>query len=137
MKMSWKSAISTCIAILSIIASSFGAVSGANLHGLVVGVVDGETFSVESNGHVLGVRICAISVPRSNPNADIARSHLITLIKGKSVTVEYQQFDSEGRVIGVVSFWAIRCGHANDSGWRSALQPGLCERSAGSIWPFV
>jgi len=110
MKMSWKSAISTCIAILSIIVSSFGAVSGTSLHGVVVGVVDGETFSFESNGHILGVRICAISVPRSNPAADVARSHLTTLIKAKSVTVEYQQFDSEGRMIGVVSSGQVDVG---------------------------
>src|SRR6266851_992278 len=87
---------------ISIMLCSRPTASAAIIQGVVADIVDGETITIGNNSHVLKVRICAITVPATNPIAGIARVHLAALTKGKSARVEYSQLDTSGTIIGVI-----------------------------------
>lgn len=103
----------------------------ASLHGQVVRVVDGDTISVADGRHrKLKVRLSGIDAPeKKQPYGRLATAHLATLLLGKAVTVEWDQRDAYGRVIGrvfVAPPACPACGQSEDA--------GLAQIAAGYAW---
>lgn len=107
------------------------AAPAASLHGQVVRVVDGDTISVADGRHrKLKVRLSGIDAPeKKQPYGRLASAHLATLLLGKAVTVEWNQRDAYGRVIGrvlVAPPACAACGQSEDA--------GLAQIAAGYAW---
>ncbi|MBI3523423.1 MAG: thermonuclease family protein [Betaproteobacteria bacterium] len=103
----------------------------ATIHGQVVRVVDGDTITVADGRHrKIKVRLSGIDAPeRKQPYGRLAGAHLSTLLLGKAVTVEWNQRDAYGRVIGrvlVAPSACPACGQSEDA--------GLVQITAGYAW---
>ena len=83
---------------------TLAAKSEAGLQGRVVGVHDGDTFTLLQDGHQqIKVRLAEIDAPESKqPYGNKAKQELSSLIFGKTVTVTIQDTDRYGRTVGRV-----------------------------------
>jgi endonuclease YncB( thermonuclease family) len=74
------------------------------VQGRVVGVHDGDTFTLLQDGnHQTKVRLAEIDAPESKqPYGNKAKLELSSLIFGKTVTVKIQDIDRYGRTVGRV-----------------------------------
>src|SRR5262249_34247797 len=83
----------------------------ATLHGFGVDARDGQTINVKVDNRTLNVRLCAIRAPKKGQTlADVARSHLETLTKGKQVSIEYNGLAQDGVLVGIVMVDGIDIG---------------------------
>lgn len=89
--------LSTCI-VYHISASAL------TLRGEAVEALDGETINVKVDNRVVTVRLCAVTAPRKGQTlADVARSHLELLTKGKQVSIDYSSLSRDGIIVGIVT----------------------------------
>ncbi len=94
-----------------------GAVQAKELEGQVVGISDGDSFTLLVGDVQYRVRLSGIDTPeRGQPHANAARSALSDLIFRKHVRVESRKTDRYGRIIGRV--------------W---VQPGDCPRCGRTL----
>jgi len=122
---------------LMLAGSVFGCVAvvpaalAASLHGQVVRVVDGDTISVADGRHrKIKVRLSGIDAPeKQQPYGRLAGANLATLLLGKAVTVEWDQRDAYGRVIGRVLVAPPACPACAQS-----EDAGLAQIAAGYAW---
>jgi endonuclease YncB( thermonuclease family) len=95
-----------------------GATQAQELEGEVVGIADGDTFTLLVDDVQYRVRLSGIDTPeRGQPYANAARDALSDLIFRKQVRVENRKTDRYGRIIGRV--WVqprdcARCGKTLD-----------------------
>ncbi len=80
------------------------AISADSLTGKVVRVVDGDTLYVlDANYKEHKIRLAGIDAPERKQAYGLAsRKHLLPIVAGKQVTVEYQKRDRYGRIVGKV-----------------------------------
>ncbi len=78
------------------------AAAADSLTGKVVKVVDGDTLYVlDANYKEHKIRLAGIDAPERNQAYGLAsRKHLASIVAGKQVTVEYQERDRYGRIVG-------------------------------------
>jgi endonuclease YncB( thermonuclease family) len=83
---------------------TLAAKSETGLQGRVVGVHDGDTFTLLQDGHQqIKVRLAEIDAPESKqPYGNKAKQELSSLIFGKIVTINIQDTDRYGRTVGRV-----------------------------------
>ena len=76
------------------------------LGGKVVGIADGDTFTVLDNKDIPRVvRMKGIDAPeKQQPFSSDSRRNLERLIAGKSVIIDWQKYDQHGRIVGKVLF---------------------------------
>lgn len=86
--------------------------AGAELHGSVVGVIDGDTVEVLVAGHdSYRIRVAGIDAPeKAQPFGKAAKQAMSNLVMGRDVRVEYDKRDRYGRVVGVVMIGATDAG---------------------------
>lgn len=78
--------------------------SATTLRGVAVEALDGETINVKVDNRIVTVRLCAVSAPRKGQTlADVARSHLDLLTKGKQVSIDYNSLARGGIIVGIVT----------------------------------
>ncbi len=79
-------------------------VSADTLTGKVGRVVDGDTLYVlDANYKDHKIRLAGIDAPERRQAYGLAsRKHLLSIVAGKQVTVEYQKRDRYGRIVGKV-----------------------------------
>ncbi len=72
------------------------------LTGKVVKITDGDTLYVlDANYKEHKIRLAGIDAPERKQAYGLAsRKHLLSIVAGKQVTVEYQKRDRYGRIIG-------------------------------------
>ena len=81
----------------------------ADLSGPVVGISDGDTLTVQSEGGKVRVRLDGVDAPElGQPYGKSARRALSELCRGKAATVVERGKDDEGRVLG-----SVRCGEVD------------------------
>jgi len=83
----------------------FNAQNKGYIEGKVIGITDGDTFSLllEKDNFDIKIRINAIDCPeRKQPYSQKAKQHLSNLIFGKNIKVYYSKKDGYGRVLGTV-----------------------------------
>ncbi len=77
-----------------------------NLTGVVISVKDGDTVTVvDENDDLHEVRLKGIDAPerrRRQPFGEESRIHLARRIAGKTVTIEWQKRDRNGRIVGKI-----------------------------------
>ncbi len=80
------------------------AASADTLTGKVVKITDGDTLYVlDANYQQHKVRLAGIDAPERKQAYGLAsRKHLLSVVAGKQVTVEYQKRDRYGRIVGKV-----------------------------------
>ncbi len=80
------------------------AVSADTLTGKVVKITDGDTLYVlDANYKEHQIRLAGIDAPERRQTYGLAsRKHLLSIVAGKQVTVEYQKRDRYGRILGKV-----------------------------------
>ncbi len=78
--------------------------SADTLTGKVVKITDGDTLYVlDANYKEHKIRLAGIDAPEGKQAYGLAsRKHLISIVAGKQVTVEYQKRDRYGRIVGKV-----------------------------------
>ncbi|EIQ4494066.1 thermonuclease family protein [Salmonella enterica] len=75
----------------------------AQLHGMVIRVLDGDTIEVLQERQPVRVRLLNIDAPeKKQPFGRWSTNQLKSLLAGQSVTVSYTQTDRYGRVLGRV-----------------------------------
>lgn len=80
------------------------AASATTLHGVGLDARDGQTINVKIDNRTVTVSLCAVRAPRSGQSlADIARSHLEILTKGKQISIEYNGLAQDGMLVGIVT----------------------------------
>lgn len=92
------------VPMLLFVAASIAA-SGADIHGRVVTVKDGDTITVEtSDRKIITVRIAAIDAPElKQAFGQQARATLRTLIIDKTIQVQWNKRDRDQRVVGKIN----------------------------------
>ncbi len=77
---------------------------GDTLTGKVVKITDGDTLYVlDANYKEHKIRLAGIDAPERKQAYGLAsRKHLLSIVAGKPVTVEYQKRDRYGRIVGKV-----------------------------------
>lgn len=82
---------------------------GAELHGRVVGVTDGDTVTVlDASNSQWKVRLMGIDAPEKNQAyGNKAKQSLSDLIFNKQVTVKYRKKDRYGRLIGKIEVGGV------------------------------
>ncbi len=90
--------LALCFVFLSIPASA------DTLTGKVVKITDGDTLYVlDANSKDHKIRLAGIDAPERRQAYGLAsRKHLLSIVAGKQVTVEYQKRDRYGRIVGKV-----------------------------------
>ncbi len=85
------------------------AASADSLTGKVVKITDGDTLYVlDANYKEHKIRLAGIDAPERKQAYGLAsRKHLLSIVAGKQVTVEYQKRDRYGRIVGKVLFDGI------------------------------
>lgn len=79
-------------------------VSGDEMSGKVVAVVDGDTLHVLTESGITKVRLADIDCPeKSQPFGHRAKMFASRLVFGRWVTVQFQEHDRYGRIIGTVT----------------------------------
>jgi len=80
------------------------AVSADSLTGKVVRITDGDTLYVlDANYQQHKIRLAGIDAPERKQAYGLAsRKHLLSIVAGKQVTIEYQKRDRYGRIVGKV-----------------------------------
>ncbi len=75
-----------------------------SLTGKVVKITDGDTLYVlDANYKEHKIRLSGIDAPERKQAYGLAsRKHLVSIVAGKQVTVEYQERDRYGRIVGKV-----------------------------------
>jgi endonuclease YncB( thermonuclease family) len=75
------------------------------LHGVVVGITDGDTIRVLDDQRTsYRIRFMGIDAPESRQAfGNASRRSLAAMVAGKAVTVEWEKLDRYGRVVGKVS----------------------------------
>jgi endonuclease YncB( thermonuclease family) len=108
-------------------------VSATELHGMVVGVADGDTITVLDAAHTRHkVRLSGIDAPeRHQPFGTRATQHLSALVFGKEVVVLWEKHDRYGRIVGKVL--APECTH---NACAKTVDAGLAQISAGLAWHY-
>lgn len=111
--------------------------------GAVVGVTDGDTISVMRDGRAATVRLAGIDCPeRGQPFGSQAKQFTSSLVFGRRVTVDVQDTDRYGRLVGRlyegrtdVSLELVRAGmawhyrqYSNDASLREAEQEARTAR---------
>jgi len=82
-----------------------------SLRGVAIEALDGETINVRVDNRIVTVRLCAITAPaKGQILADVARSHLDLLTKGKQVSIDYNSFPRDGIIVGIVTVEAMDVG---------------------------
>lgn len=107
------------------------AAPAATLQGKVVRVVDGDTVSVaDGRQRKIMVRLSGIDAPEKQQSyGRLSAANLATLLLGRAVTVEWNQRDAYGRIIGrvlVAPAACPSCGPSEDA--------GLAQIAAGYAW---
>ena len=107
----------------------FCSLAHADITGLVVAVIDGDTIKVLDTDQVEHqVRLSGIDAPeRGQPYSKASRKHLASLVAGKEVSVETIKQDIYGREVGKV--WVQpsdcqSCGKTLDANYAQVL-PGM------------
>ncbi len=79
--------------------------SADSLTGKVVKITDGDTLYVlDANYKEHKIRLAGIDAPERRQAYGLAsRKHLLSIVAGKQVTVEYQKRDRYGRIVAGVS----------------------------------
>jgi endonuclease YncB( thermonuclease family) len=74
------------------------------LAGMIVGVADGDTVTLLDANHTsFKVRLQGIDAPEKRQAfGEVSRVHLVRLISGKSVTVQWRKRDQYGRIVGKI-----------------------------------
>jgi len=90
--------IALCLVFLSIPAVA------DTLTGKVVKITDGDTLYVlDANYKQHKIRLAGIDAPERKQAYGLAsRKHLLSIVAGKQVTIEYQKRDRYGRIVGKV-----------------------------------
>ncbi len=79
------------------------AASADTLSGKVIKVADGDSITVLENNTQYKIRLQGIDAPeRKQAFGNASRKHLASLVAGKEVKIEYQNYDRYGRVVGKV-----------------------------------
>ncbi len=75
-----------------------------SLTGKVVKITDGDTLYVlDANYEQHKIRLAGIDAPERKQAYGLAsRKHLVSIVAGQEVTVEYQKRDRYGRIVGKV-----------------------------------
>lgn len=111
-------------AVLLVLSIAFQA-GAAELAGRVVHVADGDTITVldpERVQHV--VRLAGIDAPeRGQAFGQVARRHLMDMLLGQSVEVEWHKRDRYGRLVGKVHW--------------SGVDANLAQVEAGVAWHYT
>lgn len=83
---------------------------GETLTGRVVKVTDGDTFHVLMNGRKnYKIRMLGIDAPeKSQAYGNQSKQYLASMIAGRTVTVQYENEDRYGRILGTISTSGIR-----------------------------
>ena len=105
--------------------------------GKVTKVSDGDTIHVVTDGNVkFKVRLDRIDAPeKDQPYGKESTAYLSSLIRGKTVRVEWQKKDQYGRVLGVVYLPSIE--HSNNPNNRTILQDiNLHLVATGNAWHY-
>ena len=85
--------------------------SAETLTGKVVRIADGDTFTLLVDKKQHRIRLHGIDAPETKggqPYSQKSKDYLISMIAGKTVTVEVKDTDRYGRYIGIVSTSAIK-----------------------------
>lgn len=78
-------------------------VLGADLHGQVVSVHDGDTLTLLVDSRQVKIRLASIDAPeRGQPFGNAAKSALSDLVFGKDVRIETAGRDRYGRILGTI-----------------------------------
>jgi len=90
--------------VLSLCAAAFQAHAGSVFEGRVVGVADGDTITVLTDGREsIRIRLAEIDAPeKSQAFGQRSKQSLSDMVFGKTVRVEQQDVDRYGRVVGRV-----------------------------------
>ena len=98
--------IQTFFFLFLLTASLQGAAQVQTLHGRVVGIADGDTFTLLVQDSLqMKVRVAHIDCPeRNQPFSQKAKQFTSDAIFGKTVTVFYDKKDRYGRIIGEVYY---------------------------------
>lgn len=74
------------------------------LLGTVIGIMDGDTITLlDDKDASFQVRLKGIDAPeRRQAFGDASRVHLARLVAGKTVTIEWQKHDRNGRIVGKI-----------------------------------
>ncbi len=100
------------------------AASADSLTGKVVKITDGDTLYVlDANYKEHKIRLAGIDAPERKQAYGLAsRKHLLSIVAGKQVTVEYQKRDRYGRILGKV--------------WINGVDACLEQVKAGLAWHY-
>ncbi len=95
-----------------------------SLTGKVVKITDGDTLYVlDANYKEHKIRLAGIDAPERRQAYGLAsRKHLLSIVAGKQVTVEYQKRDRYGRIVGKV--------------WVDGVDACLEQVKAGLAWHY-
>jgi endonuclease YncB( thermonuclease family) len=90
--------------ILMLFAVYLTTASAATLTGRTVRVTDGDTIVILGEGNIQHkTRLQGIDAPeQGQPFGSKSKKHLAAMVAGKDVTVEYNEFDRYGRIVGTV-----------------------------------
>jgi tetratricopeptide (TPR) repeat protein len=81
------------------------------MRGVAVDALNGETINVNVDNLIVKVGLCAVTAPRKGQNlAEVARSHLALLTKGKQVSIDYNILARDGIIVGVVTVGGMDVG---------------------------
>jgi tetratricopeptide (TPR) repeat protein len=81
------------------------------MHGVAVDALDGETINVNVANLIVKVGLCAVTAPRKGQNlAEVSRSHLALLTKGKQVSIDYNILARDGIIVGIVTVGGMDVG---------------------------
>jgi endonuclease YncB( thermonuclease family) len=85
-----------------VVAALFCPATGlAQLEGVVTEVLDGDTVTIEVEGHSFQVNLAGIDAPElTQPLANAARQSLGELCYGREVTIEDVEIDRRRRIVG-------------------------------------
>ncbi len=100
------------------------AASADLLTGKVVKVVDGDTlYILDANYKEHKIRLAGVDAPERKQAYGLAsRKHLLSIVAGKQVTVEYQKRDRYGRIVGKI--------------WVNGIDACLEQVKAGFAWHY-
>jgi endonuclease YncB( thermonuclease family) len=116
---------------------SFSSIAGT-LSGRVVATTDGGTLIVlDAHNKRHKVRIAGIEAPETTqPYGDRSKQHLADLVLDKSVSVEWQQFDTYGRVFGKVMLARMNACPAAQLDCPKTIDVGMAQIVAGFAWQY-